>query len=194
MARTALIESLRSQSSRDAQALWDAARAEARRRQDELDAALAQERRLLDEALAAETRRIDTQAHVEAAHKAREVTARVSVALGERLLALARAELPGLAAGSRTDLFDALARELPPCRWQCVRVNPADAELAARRFPGAAVETDPAISGGMEAVCDEGRVAVSNSLETRLAIGWPDLLPGLLADLAALGRDHGTTP
>ena len=194
MARSALIESLRSHASRDAQAVWDAARAEARRRQDELDEALAQERRLLDEALAAETRRIDTQARVEAAHKARAASAGVAVALGERLLALARAELPGLAAGSRAELFDALARELPPCRWQSVRVNPADADLAARRFPGAAVETDPAISGGMEVACDEGRVAVSNSLETRLAIEWPDLLPGLLADLAARGRDHGTTP
>ena len=53
MARTALIESLRSQASRDAQALWDAARAEARRRQGELDEALAQERRRLDDTLAA---------------------------------------------------------------------------------------------------------------------------------------------
>jgi vacuolar-type H+-ATPase subunit E/Vma4 len=91
-------------------------------------------------------------------------------------------------------LFEALALELPPCRWQSVRVNPADAELAARHFPGAAVEADPAISGGMEVACDEGRVAVSNSLETRLATAWPDLLPGLLKDLAARGRDHGATP
>lgn len=193
MARTALIESLRSHASRDVQAVWDAARAEARRRQDELDAALAQERRRLDDALAAEARRIETQAQVEAAYKAREASAGVAVALAGRLLALARAELPGLAAAPREALFEALALELPPCRWQCVRVNPADAGLAARRFPGATVETDPAISGGMEVACDEGRVAVSNSLETRLAIAWPDLLPGLLADLAARGRDHGTT-
>lgn len=193
MARTALIESLRSHASRDAQAVWDAARAEARRRQAELDAALEQERRQLDDTLAAEARRIETQARAAAAHTAREASAGVAVALAERLLALARAELPGLAAGSRVQLFDALARELPPCRWQCVRVNPADAELAGGRFPGAAVETDPAISGGMGVACDEGRVAVSNTLETRLAIAWPDLLPGLLADHAACGRDHGTT-
>ena len=194
MARSALIESLRSHASRDAQAVWDAARAEARRRQDELDEALAQERRRLDDTLAAEARRTETQARVEAAHKAREASAGVAVALAERLLALARAELPGLAAGSRAELFDALARELPPCRWECVRVNPADAELAERRFRDAAVETDPAISGGMEVACDEGHIAVSNTLETRLVIAWPDLLPGLLADLAACGRDHGTAP
>ena len=180
MARTALIESLRSHASRDAQALWDAA--------------LAQERRRLDEALAEETRRIEAQARAAAAQKAREASAGVAMALAGRLLALARAELPGLVVAPREALFEALARELPPCRWQCVRVNPADAELAARRFPGAAVEADPAISGGMEVACEEGRVAVSNSLETRLAIAWPDLLPGLLADLAAPGRDHGTTP
>jgi vacuolar-type H+-ATPase subunit E/Vma4 len=194
MARTALIESLRSQASRDAQALWDAARAEARRRQDELDEALAQERRRLDDTLAAETRRIESQSRAEAARKAREAGAGVAVALEGRLMAMARAELPVLSARSRAALFEELASELPPCRWQCVRVNPADAELAARRFPGAAVETDPAISGGMEVACDEGRIAVSNTLETRLAIAWPDLLPGLLADLTARDRDHGTTP
>ena len=192
MARTALIESLRSQASRDVQAVREAARAEARRRQDELDEALTQERRRLDDTLAAEKRRIESQARAEAAHKAREASAGVAVALAERLLALAREELPGLAAGPRVELFDALARELPPCRWQCVRVNPADAELAARRFPDAAVEAEPAISGGLEVACDEGRIAVSNTLETRLAIAWPDLLPGLLADLATCGRDHGT--
>lgn len=194
MARTALIESLRSHASRDARALWDAARAEARRRQDELDAALAQERCRLDGALAEETRRIEAQTRAAAAQRAREAGAGVAVALAERLLALAQAELPGLVVAPREALFEALARELPPCRWQSVRVSPADAELAAGRFPGAAVEADPAISGGMEVACDEGRVAVSNSLETRLASAWPDLLPGLLADLAALGRDHGTTP
>jgi len=192
MARTALIESLRSQASRDAQALWDAARAEVRRQQDELDEALEQERHRLDDTLAAETRRIESQARAQAAHKAREASAGVAVALAERLLALAHAELSGLADGARGALFEALARELPPCSWQSVRVNPADAELAARRFPGAAVELDPAISGGMEVACDEGRIAVSNALETRLAIAWPDLLPGLLADLQACGRDHGT--
>ena len=191
MARTALIESLRSQASRDAQAVWDAARAEARRRQDELDEALAQERRRLDDTLAAETRRIETRARVDAAHKAREASAGVAVALAERLLALARAELPRLVIAPRETLFEALALELPPCQWQRVRVNPADAGLAARRFPGAAVETDPAISGGMEVACDDGRIAVSNTLETRLVTAWPDLLPGLLADLAARGRDHG---
>ena len=192
MARTALIESLRSHASRDAQAVWDAARAEARRREDELDEALAQERRRLDDALAAESRRIGSQARADAAHRSREASAGVAVALGGRLLALARAELPELAAAPREALFDALARELPPCLWQCVRVSPADAELAAHRFPGAAIETDPAISGGLEVACDEGRITVSNTLETRLAIAWPDLLPGLLADLASCGRDHGT--
>lgn len=191
MARAELIESLRSHATRDVQVLWDAARTEVRRRQDELDEALAQERRRLDDTLAAEAHRIETQARAEAAHKAREASAGVAVALAGRLLALARAELPDLAAGSRADLFDVLARELPPCRWQSVRVNPADADLATRRFPGASIETDPAVSGGLEAACGEGRIAVSNTLETRLDIAWPDLLPGLLADLAALGPDHG---
>ncbi len=89
-------------------------------------------------------------------------------------------------------LFEALAREVPSRRWQRVRVNPADVAMAARQFPAATVEVDPAISGGMDLECEAGRIRVSNSLETRLATAWPDLLPGLIAEIAAGKPRHGT--
>ena len=192
MARPALIESLRRQAARDAQAVWDGARAEAERRRAELATTLEQERLRLDQAVVAEVQRVESQGAAEAEHKARETNAGATVALAERLLQLARAELPQLCGTARGPVLDALARELPLCTWRCVRVNPADAMLARQRFPDAIVETDPSISGGMEVACEDGRIAVSNTLETRLAIAWPDLLPGLIAEIAAQGRAHGT--
>lgn len=193
MARPELIESLRDAAARDVQAARDAACAAAGRRRAELDAELAQERRQLDEANAAELRRVEAEGRAEAVLKAREASAAAAVRLADRLLGLARAELPGLAAASRGRIFAALARELPPCQWQRVRVNPADEKRAAEYFPDAAVETDPAISGGMEVTRDDDRIAVSNTLETRLETAWPDLLPGMLAEIAATDSERGRT-
>jgi vacuolar-type H+-ATPase subunit E/Vma4 len=112
--------------------------------------------------------------------------------LAERLLALARAGLPQLRGEQPARLFEALALELPPRRWQRVRVNPADAALAAQHFPDATIDVDPAISGGMELECEDGRIRVSNTLETRLDIAWTDLLPQLIAEAAVESHPHGT--
>jgi vacuolar-type H+-ATPase subunit E/Vma4 len=192
MARAALIEALRSQAARDVAAAHESARSAAERRRAELAAELEQERLRLEQDVAAEARRVAAQGLAEAGHRGRESAAAATVTLAERLLTLALAELPGLAGPAREQLFAALARELPPCAWECVRVNPADAELAARQFPGAVVETAPGISGGVEASCAAGRIAVSNTLETRLVTAWPDLLPELLADLSVEASTRGT--
>jgi vacuolar-type H+-ATPase subunit E/Vma4 len=192
MARAALIEALRNEAARDVAAAHESARSAAERRRAELATELEQERLRLEQDVAAEVRRVAAQGLAEADHRARESAAAAAVTLAERLLTLARAELPGLAGPAREQLFAALARELPRCPWECVRVNPDDATLAARQFPGAVVETDPGISGGVEATCEAGRIAVSNTLEARLVIAWPDLLPELLADLSAEAKKRGT--
>jgi vacuolar-type H+-ATPase subunit E/Vma4 len=108
------------------------------------------------------------------------------------LLGLAGSELPQLRGTTPARLFEALARELPERDWQRVRVNPADVADAGRRFPGASIEGAPAIAGGMELECDDGRIRVSNTLDTRLAIAWPDLLPELIAQVAARSPADGT--
>jgi vacuolar-type H+-ATPase subunit E/Vma4 len=192
MARSALIESLRSQATRDVQAAWEAARAEADRRRAQLAAALEQERTRLEQDVATEARRIEAEGAAAAEHKAREMRAGAAVALAERLLALGRAELPRLRGERPSRLFEALAREVPPRRWQRIRVNPADAALAAQHFPGATIDVDPAISGGMELECEDGRIRISNTLETRLDIAWTDLLPQLIAEATVECHPHGT--
>lgn len=190
MARPALIDSLRDQAARDLEAVWEEVRAQAEHHRAELAAALEQQRARLDAASAAEARRLEEEGEAEAERRAREVRAGAAIALAERLLGLAQAVLPQLRGESAERLFDSLVREVPPCRWQRVRVNPADAALAARHYPGADVAVDPAISGGMELECEDGRIRISNTLETRLATAWPDVLPALIADLERGSHEH----
>jgi len=192
MARPALIESLRSQAARDLEAIRAGARADAERYRAELAARLEAERARLDQLTAAEVRRVDADGTAAAERKARELRAVATVTLADRLLGLAGSELPQLRGTTPARLFEALARELPERDWQRVRVNPADVADAERRFPGASIEGAPAIAGGMELECDDGRIRVSNTLDTRLAIAWPDLLPELIAQVAARSHADGT--
>lgn len=100
--------------------------------------------------------------------------------LALRLKGLARSCLGAL----RDDaLLERLAGELPPASWATVRVAPVDASRAAGLFPGATIEADPAITGGLVAVTSDDGLTVVNTLESRLEKGWPDLLPRLFADL-----------
>jgi len=192
MGRSALVESLRDQAARDLQAVRDAARAEVERYGSELAAERERQQQRLEQAVAVEARQLEESAASEAARKARESTGRATVALADRLLALAREELPQLVAMERSRIFGTLADELPPYPWQCVRVSPADVELARTRFPDAVVEQDASITGGLDVSGEDGRVAVSNTLETRLEVAWPELLPRLIKEVAR--QDHGHGP
>jgi vacuolar-type H+-ATPase subunit E/Vma4 len=192
MARPALIESLRSQAARDLEAIRAEARADAERYRAGLAARLEEERARLDQLTAAEVRRIEADGTAAAERKARELRAVATVTLADRLRGLAGSELPQLRGTTPARLFEALARELPQRDWQRVRVNPADVADAGRCFPGASIEGVSGIAGGMDLECDDGRIRISNTLETRLAIAWPDLLPELIAHVASRSHPDGT--
>jgi V/A-type H+/Na+-transporting ATPase subunit E len=194
MGRAALIESLRSKVTEDAAALWSDARARAEAYRVELAQALEQQRMREAAAAAALARKLQDDAFVAARHRAREIEARTALSLADRLYRLAVAELPSLRDRGGPELFQALARELPPRDWQRVRVNPGDREAARARFPAAEVECDPAICGGLEVESEAGRIRVSNTLETRLESAWPDLLPSLINDLRAKSHAQPTAP
>jgi V/A-type H+-transporting ATPase subunit E len=100
--------------------------------------------------------------------------------LAGRLYEVARTLLSELRDQGGAELFAALAAELLPCRWETVRVNPADAERAKVRFPKARIETDGGIAGGLEVAAEGGRVCIDNTLEKRLERGWPELLRRLM--------------
>lgn len=106
--------------------------------------------------------------------------------LALRLRQRATACLERLRDGEYANLFRLLAEELPPAGWETIRVNPLDAPLAASLFPGAEVVVDPSIIGGLEAATADGTLTVINTLESRLARGWNDLLPALVAELRGI--------
>lgn len=101
-------------------------------------------------------------------------------ALAVRLYGVAGATLTKLRNDRYPQLFAALAAELPPESWEKVRINPADAELARSCFPGARLELDCAITGGMQASARGGRVMIDNTLGKRLERAWPEILPTLV--------------
>jgi vacuolar-type H+-ATPase subunit E/Vma4 len=180
MTQAALIEALRRNGERDAQALWEEARARAQAHKDDAARSLEEQRRQIDAEIAANAAEFEREAVTEAQREARRIHVQTSTALAGRLFRLACASLPRFRQEHYEQLFAALAAELPARTWQRVRVNPADQRLAAARFPPAQVECDEAIVGGIEVEAEDGRVRISNTLQTRLQMAWPDILPGLI--------------
>jgi vacuolar-type H+-ATPase subunit E/Vma4 len=189
MGREALLESLRGKAAADREAVWRDARAAADAYRAELARVAEAERAKYAQAAASLTRRMESATVTESRRRAREARAKAALGLAERCRRLAAAELPRLREEFGDALFPALAAELPAFAWQRVQVNPADADRARSRFPAAQVVRDAAISGGMTVDAAEGRIQVSNTLETRLAMAWPDILPALIGTLLPESRD-----
>jgi vacuolar-type H+-ATPase subunit E/Vma4 len=188
MSRAALIEALRRTAADDHEAVWREARAAAETARLDAERAVAAERARIDREGEEAARRLAESATARARLEARQARMAAANSLAERLTALARVELLRFRGPDYERLFSALAAELPARKWQRVRVNPADRSLAQATFPEAVVESDATIVGGLDAYAEEGRIRVSNTLETRLERAWPDLLPGLMA--AIFGESH----
>ena len=190
MSRAALIEDLRRKAAEDAEAVWRDAKAEAEKAR--LDAAreIEEQRTSVAAEVAATARRLEEAGTAEAERNAREIRMTAATTLANRLHGLARAELASFRQQGAERLFAALSAELPPVPWQRVRVSPADQPLARARFPEAVVECDASIAGGMAVEAEEGRIRVGNTLETRLESAWPDILPGLVADILEESPGH----
>jgi V/A-type H+-transporting ATPase subunit E len=178
-----LLAALRREGERKAAAIRQAAEAETARLQEESAARLA----LLQEEFRQKQEKAKEAATSAILAEAERAAQRIQLAaaenLAERLHALARQLLPRLRAGDYPAIFSRLASELPVAEWETLRVNPADADLAGALFPGARIETDAAICGGLEALAAGGRVQVVNTLEKRLERSWPELLPVLLREI-----------
>jgi vacuolar-type H+-ATPase subunit E/Vma4 len=185
MTQAALIEALRRKAERDAEALWEAARARAQARRDDAARALAQRRIQIAAETAALAQESERAAIAEAQREARRIRTAASTALAARLFRLACAALPQFRDEHYERLFAALAEELPARPWQRVRVHPADRQLAAARFAQAQVACDEAIVGGIEVEAEDGRIRISNTLLTRLQTAWPDVLPRLIHQVFA---------
>jgi V/A-type H+-transporting ATPase subunit E len=119
----------------------------------------------------------------EAQKRARAQRLLAEKTLSDRLYSIAIGSLRRLRDEGYPDAFEKLARELPSFEWRTVRVNPADAGLARRYFPGAEPVPDESITGGLDAATVDGAVRVINTFEKRLQRAWPEMLPVLMKDI-----------
>jgi vacuolar-type H+-ATPase subunit E/Vma4 len=177
----ALIEALRRQAADEVEAIWQRAHAEAddcRAGHARARSALADELSRARATLAADLERTTI---ADAERRARTIGAVARAELALRCREIATTLLPRFRDVGQNDLFVVLARDLPARPWSCVRVNPADEHVARHCFPQAAVKLEPSIAGGMEVDLGDGRISVSNTLETRLDAAWPELLPKLVS-------------
>ncbi|KAF0216104.1 MAG: V-type H+-transporting ATPase subunit [Geobacteraceae bacterium] len=178
-----LIEALRREGEEKAGAIRREAEAEAERTRSEAEAGLALLREEHAKRQAVAVAEKSREILAEAESKGRLIRLAAESVLAERLYELARRSLRLLREQGYEALFAALAEELPPVKWETVRVNPADEEPAGRHFPAAEIVTDNALTGGMEVSGEGGRLCIVNTLEKRLERGWPEILPGLFRDV-----------
>jgi len=181
-----LVDSLRREGEEKAATIRRTAVAEAGRIRGEAAAELQALRdsyaRRRQEAVAAEEARLSSDSR----RQAEGIRLHAESALVERLYGLAKGSLAGLRDEGYAGRFARLAGELFPCAWEVVRVNPDDAALARSLFPDARIEADSAISGGLWASGEGGRLTIDNTLEKRLERCWPELAPDVAAKVLRL--------
>jgi len=178
-----LIESLRQRADERVSKLWADAEGEAGVARADVARRLGQLRADGEKHLAAATRAAEVKALSEANNRARAVRLSAEQELARRLRAIATALLSTLRTGGYETAFGRMAREIPALEWETVRVHPDDAAAAGKIFPGAAIVSDRAISGGVDASAEDGSIRVINTLEKRLDRAWDELLPLLIKDV-----------
>lgn len=178
-----LIEALRSEGEekvrsirKDAEAEAEAIRKEARR----------EILRLTEESRRTQSGVVDEQNEAvlsEAGKKAKMILKSAEKELADRLYSSAMRSLSALRGEGYPDVFDSLVRELPPYRWEVVRVNPDDAEKAKGYFRDAEIIPDSTITAGLDVMKKDGKIRVVNTFEQRLENIWGEVLPGLMKDV-----------
>lgn len=113
--------------------------------------------------------------------------------IADRLYRLAIESLDTLRDNGYGGVFSTLTEELPPLTWKTVHVNPADVDLAGRHFPSAAIVTDADISGGMDAMTEDGKIRAVNTFEKRLERSWERMVPLLMKELHGRTDKHGAS-
>jgi len=183
-----LIESLRAAASQRMNAVWSEATAEA----DNARAACAQKiEQAKEEAgriMAARVALIRSQALLESRNKERGLRLVADQKLADLLYSIAASRLGMLRDREYDAAFQVLVQELPCFTWGSVKVHPDDVDRARTFFPQARIVATEAISGGLEATSDDGRMTVVNTYEKRLERAWKGMLPAIINEAI-----HGTS-
>lgn len=185
-----LIAALREAADKKAATIWETARSRAEQCRGDAECATKKERARAEEDVAAYERDLDEHATARAESEARKVRMNASTALAERVYRLANEAVQRFRDEDYDALFSALAREIPAARWSRVKVNPADETRAREHFPDMEVLSEAAVTGGMAVETADGRIRISNTLQTRLERAWPGILPGLISDILKECSDY----
>lgn len=193
MTHQELMDALRREGEEKIQAIWRDTEAEAEKLRQQ---ALRRLEELREECRERQALAIEEQAGAvleEAERRAGLIRLVAEQELAERLWRLARRSLPRLRKEGYGEVFAVLVGELPPGRWQSVKVNPADLEKAKEHFPEVDILPDSAVSGGLAVTGEGAGVRIINTFEKRLERGWAEILPGLLKDIYGKISGHGTS-
>lgn len=191
MGQAELEAALRREGDQKARQIWVKAETELEKLRSDQQADLNRERQDAVRLLEKQIMEIGLVRRHAAEFQALQLRLQAETLLAERLYCLAQLQLPDLAASGGTELFQALAAEIPDHHWNHILVNSRDLVLAQGRFPQAEIEVCDDIVAGLIVRAQEGRLQIENTLEKRLQHVWPDLLPQLLAELRkGLGDDE----
>lgn len=175
-----LIESLRRAADERIKLIWQETEGEAERVRGEVSHKLNQLRENCSRTESLAVTAAQVAAVSEAKNRSRTYLLTAEKALSDRLFSVALSSLPRLRGSDYREVFERMARELPPLAWKTVRVNPEDTNLAKNIFNGADIIPDKTISGGVDAMTDGGKIRVINTFEKRLERAWVDMLPDVL--------------
>jgi V/A-type H+-transporting ATPase subunit E len=176
-----LIGSLRKEAEEKAREIWREAEEEAGKLQAGFSLRL--EALRLENASGSSSEEDRQKVLLDAGNSARTIRLASEDRLSARLYILAVSSLHLLRGKGYEDIFHRLVLEIPPLGWHSVKVSQDDCDLARKFFPNAAIVADRNITGGMEVEAEEGWVSVANTFEKRLEREWPQMLPGLIADI-----------
>ncbi|HUI67278.1 MAG TPA: V-type ATP synthase subunit E [Nitrospirota bacterium] len=175
-----LVESLRRAADERIKLIWQETEGEAEKVREEVSHKLDQLRENCSRTASLAVTAAQVSAVSEANNRSRTRLLTAEKALSERLYSVALSSLLRLRGSDYREVFGRMARELPLLAWKIVRVNPEDAGLAESIFTGAEIIPDKAITGGVDAMTDGGKIRVINTFEKRLERAWVDMLPELL--------------
>ena len=178
-----LLGSLKKNRQKQIDAIWQEANSEAESLWKQVDEAIADITKNHAEQLASACQRSMRSIFSETEIKTRKKKLFAYQAMEQALRNVAYRQLPALRGKDYDAIFAQLVSELPERDWEKVIVNPADLDLAKAFFSADIIVSDPAVSGGLVAITEEGKITVDNSFEKRLERKWHQILPAIITKI-----------
>lgn len=177
-----LIEALRKEGEEKMRAIWREAEAEAEKIRRDAAVKIGEMKEKHGRVQASTAKDKSDDILSDAAKRARSIRLLSEEELSDRLYRLSVPLLRTLRGKDYKDVFSAIVKELPQNRWEVIRVNPEDEDIAKGYFPDSEIVRDINITGGLEASAAGGGIRILNTFEKRLERVWNELLPEIIRD------------